>query len=89
MQLVLITALGVGSATIIGALIGFLIKRIPHRFNDAVLGFAAVTGEDARLLAKRFARYGAPIEPNGAHSAIYEEKYKTYKALRQMYMQHR
>ena len=41
MQLVLITALGVGSATVIGALIGFIVKRIPHRFNDAVLGFAA------------------------------------------------
>ena len=41
MQMVLITALGVGSATIIGALIGFMMKRIPHRFNDAVLGFAA------------------------------------------------
>ena len=41
MQLVWITALGVGSATVIGALIGFMIKKIPHRFNDAVLGFAA------------------------------------------------
>ena len=41
MQMVLFTALGVGSATIVGALIGFMMKRIPHRFNDAVLGFAA------------------------------------------------
>ena len=41
MQLVWITALGVGGATVIGALIGFMIKKIPHRFNDAVLGFAA------------------------------------------------
>jgi len=41
MQLVWITALGVGGATVIGALIGFLIKKIPHRFNDVVLGFAA------------------------------------------------
>jgi len=41
MRLVWITALGVGSATVIGALIGFLIKKIPHRFNDVVLGFAA------------------------------------------------
>ncbi len=41
MQLVWITALGVGGATVIGALIGFIIKKIPHRFNDAVLGFAA------------------------------------------------
>ena len=41
MQLVWITALGVGGATVIGALIGFLLKKIPHRFNDVVLGFAA------------------------------------------------
>ena len=41
MQLVWLTALGVGGATLVGALIGFAIKRIPHRFNDAVLGFAA------------------------------------------------
>lgn len=41
MQLVWITALGVGGATVIGALIGFVIKKIPHRFNDVVLGFAA------------------------------------------------
>lgn len=41
MQLVWITALGVGGATVVGAMIGFLMKRIPHRFNDLVLGFAA------------------------------------------------
>lgn len=41
MQIVLMTALGVGGATIVGALIGFGVKRIPHRFNDAILGFAA------------------------------------------------
>lgn len=41
MQLVVITALGVGSATILGALIGFLVGNIPHKWNDAILGFAA------------------------------------------------
>ena len=41
MKLVLLTALGVGGATIIGALIGFLFKRISHRFADIVLSFAA------------------------------------------------
>lgn len=41
MQLVALTALGVGGATIVGALIGFLFKSIPHKWNDAVLGFAA------------------------------------------------
>ena len=41
MQMVALTALGVGGATLIGALIGFLIGKVPHRFNDAILGFAA------------------------------------------------
>ncbi len=41
MDLVLLTALGVGGATVIGALIGFLFKRISHTFSDIVLSFAA------------------------------------------------
>ncbi len=41
MQLALITALGVGGATIIGVLAGFLFQKVPHKFNDAILGFAA------------------------------------------------
>ncbi len=41
MQLVLLTALGVGLATVFGALIGFLIKNISHKFSDIILSFAA------------------------------------------------
>lgn len=41
MQLALITALGVGGATIVGVIIGFLFQKVPHKFNDAILGFAA------------------------------------------------
>lgn len=41
MQLVLLTALGVGGATIIGALAGFLFKNASRRFTDIILGFAA------------------------------------------------
>ncbi len=41
MTLVLLTAIGVGGATVIGALIGFIFKRISHRFSDIVLSFAA------------------------------------------------
>lgn len=41
MQLALVTALGVGGATIVGVLAGFIFQKIPHKFNDAVLGFAA------------------------------------------------
>ena len=41
MSLVLITALGVGGATVFGALLGFAFKKISHRFSDIVLSFAA------------------------------------------------
>ncbi len=41
MQLVLLTALGVGGATVIGALIGFIFKNLSHRFSDIILSFAA------------------------------------------------
>ncbi len=41
MQAVIITALGVGGATVIGALIGFIFKNISHRAADLILSFAA------------------------------------------------
>lgn len=41
MKMVLITALGVGGATIIGSVIGFLFKKMSHRFSDIILSFAA------------------------------------------------
>ncbi len=41
MQLVLLTALGVGGATVLGAVIGFIFKGISHKFSDIVLSFAA------------------------------------------------
>lgn len=41
MKLVLLTALGVGGATLIGSLMGFIFKKISHKFSDIVLSFAA------------------------------------------------
>ena len=41
MEMVLLTALGVGGATVFGSLLGFAFKRISHRFSDLVLSFAA------------------------------------------------
>ena len=41
MKLVLLTALGVGGATIFGSIIGFIFKKISHKFSDIVLSFAA------------------------------------------------
>ena len=41
MEMVLLTALGVGGATVIGAVIGFVFKKISQKFSDIVLSFAA------------------------------------------------
>jgi ZIP family zinc transporter len=41
MQMVLITALGVGGATVFGAIIGFIFKNVSHKLSDIVLSFAA------------------------------------------------
>ena len=41
MKLVLLTAAGVGGATIFGSIIGFIFRKISHRFSDIVLSFAA------------------------------------------------
>lgn len=41
MQMVLLTALGVGGATMLGALIGFGFKKITHRLSDIMMAFAA------------------------------------------------
>ena len=41
MTMVLLTAFGVGGATVLGSLIGFLFKNISHKFSDIVLSFAA------------------------------------------------
>ena len=41
MDMVLLTAAGVGGATLFGAIIGFLFKKISHAFSDIVLSFAA------------------------------------------------
>lgn len=41
MKIVLLTALGVGGATMFGSVIGFIFKKISHKFSDIVLSFAA------------------------------------------------
>ena len=41
MKLVLLTALGVGGATIFGSVIGFAFRKMTHKFSDLVLSFAA------------------------------------------------
>ena len=41
MHPVILTAIGVGGATVIGALLGFLLKKPSHKLNDIILSFAA------------------------------------------------
>ena len=41
MEVVLLTALGVGGATVVGSAIGFAFKNISHKFSDIVMSFAA------------------------------------------------
>ena len=41
MKLVLLTALGVGGATVLGSIIGFFFKNLSHKFSDLILSFAA------------------------------------------------
>ncbi len=57
--------------------------------GSAILGIAAVTGEDPFTVGQRFWKYGQPLTPNAAHQAIYNEKYQVYKTLRGLYMAQR
>ena len=67
MELVLLTALGVGGATVIGALVGFLFKNISHRFSDIILSFAAGVMLAAAVLGliipsvEHGSAYGTPV----------------------------
>ncbi len=62
MTVVLLTALGVGGATAVGALIGFSFKKLPHSFNDIILGFAA----GVMLCAAAFGLVAPALEGGGA-----------------------
>ena len=66
MELVLLTALGVGGATVIGALIGFLFKKTTHRFSDIVLAFAA----GVMLAAAVFGLVIPSLEYGGKYSLL-------------------
>ena len=41
MKIVLLCALGVGGATVLGAILGFICKGITHHFSDVVMAFSA------------------------------------------------
>lgn len=66
MKLVLLTAIGVGGATVIGALLGFVFKKTSHKFNDIVLSFAA----GVMLAAAVFGLVLESLEYGGKYSII-------------------
>ena len=66
-MIVLLTALGVGGATVIGALIGFAFKNISHKFSDIVLSFAA----GVMLAAAVFGLIIPSIEEGGDWGIVY------------------
>lgn len=66
MEIVLMTALGVGGATVFGALLGFAFKNITHKFNDIVLGFAAGV-----MLAAAIIGLILPSMENGSETAVF------------------
>lgn len=66
MDIVLLTALGVGGATVIGALAGFIFKNISHKFSDFVLSFAA----GVMLCAAVFGLVMPSLEYGTGNSAI-------------------
>ncbi|MBR2024678.1 MAG: ZIP family metal transporter [Clostridia bacterium] len=50
MKIVILTALGVGGATVLGALIGFIFKKVSHKFTDIILAFGAGVMLSASIL---------------------------------------
>lgn len=53
--------------------------------GSAILGFAAVTGEEPFAIARRMRAYGDAVTPDPHRQAIYEQRYEAYKALRSLY----
>ena len=66
MEIVLLTALGVGGATVIGALLGFIFKGSSHKFNDIILSFAA----GVMLCAAVFGLVGESMALGGEYALI-------------------
>ena len=62
MELVLLTALGVGGATILGSVIGFLFKNITHKFSDLVLAFWDGESRGTRFVIDHCKKTGKPIK---------------------------
>ncbi len=67
MEIVLLTAFGVGCATLIGVCIGFLFKNISHKFSDIIMSFSA----GIMLSAAVFGLIQPSIEYGGQYGILY------------------
>lgn len=66
MEIVLLTALGVGGATLVGSVIGFIFKNISHKFSDIILSFAA----GVMLCASVFGLIAPSVEYGGNNGVV-------------------
>lgn len=66
MKVVLLTAFGVGGATVFGALLGFIIKKVSLKFNDILLSAAA----GVMLAAAAFGLVLPSLEDGGRFALI-------------------
>lgn len=60
-QIVLLAALGVGGATVLGAVFGFMFKKISLTFNDIVLSFAGGVMLSAAMVGLVFPALEMPV----------------------------
>ncbi len=67
MKIIIITALGVGGATLFGSVLGFIFKKISQRSSDIVLSFAA----GVMLAASVLGLFLPAIELGGAGALIF------------------
>lgn len=65
MEYIWISAAGLCGATLIGALLGFIIKELPHRWNDTVLGYCAGVMLAASILGLVLPAYNMGDGGNG------------------------
>ena len=54
----------------------------------AILGFAAITGEDPFAIAEKLRKYGEPIIPVKENQSVYNKRYELYKQLRSFWGKH-
>lgn len=73
-------------ADILGCNITPVLTEETGALGSAILGFAAVTGEDPLAIAARFLKCGDPIRPVPENQKLYNVRYEKYKKLRSFFV---